>query len=59
MNPIVAVDYDGTLSIKGDIDELAIKILKDFQAKGGIVILWTCRQESTPLLDSASKELSR
>jgi hypothetical protein len=50
---IVAVDFDDTLNF-GEVDDdinkctyffnrKAIEILKEFQARGGIVILWTCR----------------
>lgn len=40
---IIAVDYDGTLSINGQTNIGLIKRLKGAQRRGDIVILWTCR----------------
>lgn len=40
---IIAVDYDGTLSIDGKPNIGLIRRLKLEQAKGSTVILWTCR----------------
>ena len=47
---IVAVDFDGTLTLSddrypecGDISHVAVEILKEFRRNGGKVILWTCR----------------
>lgn len=40
---IIAVDYDGTLEISGEMNLFLINRLKSQQKKGVIVILWTCR----------------
>ena len=40
---IIAVDYDGTLSIDGKPNIPLIARLRREQASGSIVILWTCR----------------
>lgn len=41
---IIAVDYDGTLEIKGDMNIALIQRLKMSQKQGNIIILWTCRE---------------
>lgn len=41
---IIAVDFDGTLEIKGKPNHELIQNLIIAQRKGNIVILWTCRQ---------------
>lgn len=52
---IIAVDYDGTLTLgdsyplAGQLNMVAIKILKEFKQNGGKIILFTCR-EGEPLL---------
>ena len=57
---IIAVDFDDTL-IHGNypdrysIDVFAIDILKDFIARGGIVILWTCRDDREHLADALDR----
>ena len=57
---IVAVDFDDTL-IHGHypdnycIDILAIETLKEFIARGGIVILWTCRDDREHLAHALDK----
>ena len=44
---IIAVDFDGTLQIDGQINAVLIAQLKSRQRKGDIVILWTCREGSS------------
>lgn len=44
---IIAVDYDGTLSVNGKLDPVLISNLKAFQRRGATVILWTCREGSS------------
>ena len=41
---IIAVDYDGTLEIDGQINLPLIEALKTAQRRGNTVILWTCRE---------------
>lgn len=41
---IIAVDYDGTLEIDGNMNLPLIQRLKSSQRQGHIIILWTCRQ---------------
>ena len=42
--PTIAVDYDGTLEDgRGNVNEGLIARLKAEQARGAVVILWTCR----------------
>lgn len=41
---IIAVDFDGTLEQNGRPNTTLIGILKQHQARGDIVILWTCRE---------------
>lgn len=41
---IIAVDFDGTISISGKPNYPLIKMLKSYQQQGSIVILWTCRE---------------
>ena len=47
--PIIAVDYDETLTIDndypnaGNINMLAVHYCKEFKARGGLLILNTCR----------------
>lgn len=41
---IYAVDYDGTLLIGGKLNGRLLAMLKREQAKGNVVILWTCRE---------------
>ena len=55
---IVAVDFDGTLTLSdnnypecGQIDIVAVEVLKEFRRGGGKVILWTCRYDEA--LDNA------
>ena len=40
---IIAVDYDGTLEIDGNLNINLIQRLRHAQAGGDRVILWTCR----------------
>ena len=40
---IIAVDYDGTLEIDGNLNINLIRRLRHAQAGGDRVILWTCR----------------
>lgn len=40
---IIAVDYDGTLSIDGKPNVQLLNRLRFEQSRGAIVILWTCR----------------
>lgn len=40
---IIAVDYDGTLSLDGNPNIALITRIKQEQLRGSIVILWTCR----------------
>lgn len=40
---IIAVDFDGTLSLNGKPNEALIARLKREQMRGSVVILWTCR----------------
>ena len=64
---IVAVDFDDTLSnahfdkdvklCTYDFNLTAINILKEFQARGGKVILWTCRDGEH--VDHALKALQK
>lgn len=52
--PSIAVDFDGTLGYSSHKDypkitkiyKYPIKILNEYKAKGGVLILWTCRQNS-------------
>lgn len=53
---IIAVDYDGTL-YDGQPNERLISALKREQARGAIVILWTCREGAG--LHEAVEVLSR
>ena len=47
--PIVAVDFDGTLTIGdnypkiGEMNMVAIQYLKQYKKLGGKLVLWTCR----------------
>ena len=41
---IVAVDYDGTLECDGKMNEALIRTLNRQQARGDVVVLWTCRE---------------
>lgn len=41
---IIAVDFDGTLSVSGKANLPLINRLKQEQRRGNIVILWTCRE---------------
>ena len=49
--PVVAVDYDGTITIKdnypnaGELNPLAIHYLKEYKKLGGKLILFTCRTD--------------
>lgn len=49
--PIVAVDFDGTLTIGdnypkiGEMNMVAIQYLKQYKKLGGKLILWTCRSD--------------
>lgn len=52
---IIAVDYDGTLCIDGQMNMPLIGRLKRAQSCGNIVILWTCRNGRR--LDDAVKRL--
>lgn len=40
---IIAVDYDGTLEVNGQMNMALISNLRNAQMQGNIVILWTCR----------------
>lgn len=48
---VVAVDFDGTLTIKdeypnvGELNLLAIEYLKKYKELGGKLILFTCRTD--------------
>lgn len=53
---IIAVDYDGTLDIKGVMNMGLISHLKGRQKHGDIVILWTCRDGKS--LSDAVKNLA-
>ena len=44
---IIAVDYDGTLEIKGKLNQQLIESLRRVQRRGDTVILWTCREGKT------------
>ena len=41
---IIAVDFDGTLMIKGQPNLSLIGMLKANQNRGNVIILWTCRE---------------
>ena len=41
---IIAVDFDGTLSINGKPNIPLINRLKREQQRGNAIILWTCRE---------------
>lgn len=41
---IIAVDFDGTLYSNGKMNAKLIENLKQSQASGNTVILWTCRE---------------
>jgi hydroxymethylpyrimidine pyrophosphatase-like HAD family hydrolase len=41
---IIAVDFDGTLQINKKPNLQLMAKLKSAQRRGGIVILWTCRE---------------
>ena len=41
---IIAVDYDGTLLIGGELNLPLIQRIRQSQRKGAVVILWTCRE---------------
>ena len=41
---IIAVDFDGTLYSRGQINKGLIEYLQGRQACGNTVILWTCRE---------------
>lgn len=40
---IIAVDYDGTLDINGEMNIPLIRKLATQQRRGDIIILWSCR----------------
>ena len=40
---IIAVDYDGTLDINGEMNIPLIRKLAMSQRRGDIIILWSCR----------------
>ena len=40
---IIAVDYDGTLDINGEMNIPLIRRLAASQKRGDIIILWSCR----------------
>lgn len=40
---IIAVDYDGVLSLDGKPNRRLIDMLRHEQSRGAVVILWTCR----------------
>ena len=62
--PIVAVDYDDTLTTNNDypnagcINMLAINYCKEFRRRGGLLLLLTCRAgiPLTDALESLAKE---
>lgn len=41
---IIAVDYDGTLEINGQLNAVLISRLKQAQRRGDVVVLWSCRE---------------
>lgn len=51
---IIAVDYDGTLEINGEINFNLISRLKAAQRSGTHVILWSCR-EGNSLVEAVRK----
>ena len=60
---VIAVDFDGTITDKnefpsiGKFKEHAIDAIKNLQAHGHKVILWTCREG--PYLDDAKLALNK
>lgn len=54
---IIAVDFDGTLYINGKTNTALIEQLRQSQAAGNAVILWTCREGSS--LREATRILRR
>ena len=51
---IIAVDYDGTLEVNGQMNASLIRRLKNAQRSGDFVILWTCR-EGASLAEAVSR----
>lgn len=47
---IIAVDYDGTLEKNGRMNRSLINKLRQRQAAGDIIILWTCRERERLML---------
>ena len=59
-NVVIAIDYDGTLTKRnGELDARALRWIKRMDAKGMILILWSCRDtkelplpRGVPLIDA-------
>lgn len=41
---IIAVDFDGTLKVRGKPNMKLISLLRERQARGDVIILWSCRE---------------
>lgn len=60
--PVIAVDFDGTLCENefpgiGKPDEYARKVLQAYHARGGVIVIWTCRESEH--LQAAKEWLDR